>query len=172
MSLLVVYIIRIYHFLALEARVIGITAEQSKVRMSGTTIGRTSVTNPGKKPTSCSLAPLRIVSQNQDSLRTNVGLSASYTWKGAKVQLRPSLRATWQHEYFYSALPISAEFASGAGSVFTVYGPAEGHDSAVIDAGLDVQWTPTIGTYFGYNGAVGRSNYDSNSVICSVHWDF
>jgi outer membrane autotransporter protein len=118
-----------------------------------------------------SLAPLRIVSQNQDSLRTNVGLSASYTWKAGKVQLSPNLRASWQHEYFYSALPISAEFASGAGSVFTVYGPAEGHDSAVIDAGLDVQWTPTIGTYFGYNGQVGRSNYDSHAVICSVHID-
>src|SRR5271165_164953 len=118
-----------------------------------------------------SLAPLRIVSQNQDSLRTNLGLSASYTSKAGKVQLRPSLRASWQHEYFYSALPISAGFASGAGSVFTVYGPAEGHDSAVIDAGLDVQWTQTIGTYFGYNGQVGRSNYDSHAVICSVHID-
>ncbi len=119
-----------------------------------------------------SLAPLRIESQSQDSLRTNVGVSASYTWKAGKVQLRPSLRASWQHEYFYSALPIDAQFVSGAGSVFTVNGPAEGHDSALIDAGLDVQWTPTIGTYFGYNGQVGRSNYDSNSVICSVHFDF
>ena len=119
-----------------------------------------------------SLAPLRIESQSQDSLRTNVGLSASYTWKAGKVQLRPSLRASWQHEYFYSALPIDAQFASGAGSVFTVNGPAEGHDSALIDAGLDVQWTPMIGTYFGYNGQVGRSNYDSHAVICSVHVDF
>jgi outer membrane autotransporter protein len=101
-----------------------------------------------------------------------VGVSASYTWKAGKVQLRPSLRASWQHEYFYSALPINAQFVSGAGGVFTVNGPAEGHDSALIDAGLDVQWTPTIGTYFGYSGLVGRSNYDSNSVICSVHWDF
>jgi outer membrane autotransporter protein len=119
-----------------------------------------------------SLAPLRIESQSQDSLRTSVGVSASYTWKAGKVQLRPSLRASWQHEYFYSALPINAQFVSGAGGVFTVNGPAEGHDSALIDAGLDVQWTPTIGTYFGYSGLVGRSNYDSNSVICSVHWDF
>ena len=119
-----------------------------------------------------SLAPLRIVSQHQDSLRTNVGLSASYTWKPGKVQLRPSLRVSWQHEYFYSALPIAAGFASGAGGVFTVNGPVEGHDSALIDAGVDVQWTPTIGTYFGYNGNVGRSNYNSQSVICSVHWDF
>jgi outer membrane autotransporter protein len=119
-----------------------------------------------------SLAPLRIVSQNQDSMRTNLGLSASYTWKAGKVQLRPILRASWQHEYLYSALPIEAQFASGAGSVFTVHGPAEGHDSALIDAGFDVQWTPAMGTYFGYNGSVGRDNYDSNSVICSVHVDF
>jgi outer membrane autotransporter protein len=119
-----------------------------------------------------SLAPLRIVSQNQDSMRTSLGLSASYTWKAGKVQLRPILRASWQHEYLYSALPIEAQFASGAGSVFTVHGPAEGHDSALIDAGFDVQWTPAMGTYFGYNGSVGRDNYDSNSVICSVHVDF
>jgi YVTN family beta-propeller protein/autotransporter-associated beta strand protein len=119
-----------------------------------------------------SLTPLRIVSQSEDSLRTNLGLSASYTWKIGRVQLKPSVRASWQHEYAYSALPINARFGSGAGSAFTVYGPAEGHDSAVIDAGIDVLWTPTIGTYFGYNGEVGRSNYDSNSVICSVHVDF
>ena len=89
-----------------------------------------------------SLAPLRIVSQSQASLRTNVGLGASYTWKFGQVQLKPSLRASWQHEYLYGALPIDAQFASGAGDVFTVHGPAEGHDSALIDAGVNVQWTP------------------------------
>jgi uncharacterized protein with beta-barrel porin domain len=51
-------------------------------------------------------------------------------------------------------------------------GPAEGHNSVLIDAGIDLQWTPTIGTYFGYNGQVDRSNYASNSVICSVQVDF
>jgi outer membrane autotransporter protein len=119
-----------------------------------------------------SLAPLGIVSQNQDSLRTNVGLSASYIAKAGKVQLRPSVRASWQHEYSYSALPIEAQFASGAGGIFTVNGPAEGHDSALINTGVDVQWTPALGTYFGYIGNLGRNNYASNAFICSVHWDF
>jgi outer membrane autotransporter protein len=119
-----------------------------------------------------SLAPLRIQSQSQDSLRTNLGLSASYTWQAGRVRVRPSVRASWQHEYLYSALPIDAQFASGAGSIFTVQGPALGHDSAVVDAGLDVQWTPTIGTYIGYNGQVGRSNYDSHAVMCNVHLEF
>jgi outer membrane autotransporter protein len=119
-----------------------------------------------------SLAPLKIESKSQDSLRTNLGLSASYAWKTGSVLVTPNVRASWQHEYLYGALPIDAQFASGAGSVFTVHGPALGQDSAVIDAGLDVQWTPTIGTYFGYNGQVGRSNYDSHAVICSVHMAF
>jgi outer membrane autotransporter protein len=119
-----------------------------------------------------SLAPLKIESKSQDSLRTNLGLSASYAWKTGSVLVTPNVRASWQHEYLYGALPIDAQFASGAGSVFTVHGPALGQDSAVIDAGLDVQWTPTIGTYFGYNGQVGRSNYDSHAVICSVHVAF
>jgi outer membrane autotransporter protein len=119
-----------------------------------------------------SLAPLNIVSQNQDSLRTNVGLSASYTCKAGKVRLRPSLQASWQHEFSYSALPVEAQFASGAGGNFTVNGPHEGHESALINAGIDVQWTPTLGTYFGYIGNVGRSNYDLNSFVCSVRWDF
>jgi hypothetical protein len=35
-----------------------------------------------------------------------------------------------------------------------------------------VQWTSTIGTYFGYNGEVGRSHYDSHAVICSVQIAF
>jgi outer membrane autotransporter protein len=86
-----------------------------------------------------SLAPLRIESKSQGSLRTNLGLSASYTFKISKVQITPSLRASWEHEYLYSALPIDAQFASGAGSVFTVNGSAVGHDSALIDAGLNVQ---------------------------------
>jgi outer membrane autotransporter protein len=119
-----------------------------------------------------SLAPLRIVSKSADSLRTNLGMSASYAWTTGKVVVTPSVRASWQHEYLYSALPISAQFASGAGSVFTVFGPAEGHDSASVNVGVNVQWTPTIGTYFGYNGQLGRSRYDSQGGVCGVHWEF
>jgi outer membrane autotransporter protein len=119
-----------------------------------------------------SLAPLQINSQSANSLRTNLGVSASYTAKLGNVQVAPSLRASWQHEYLYSSLPITAQFAGGAGNAFTVVGPAEGHDSALINAGINVQWTPAIGTYFGYNGQVGRSRYDSQGGVCSVHFDF
>ena len=69
-------------------------------------------------------------------------------------------------------LMVLAQFASGAGNAFTVTAPAEGHDSALINAEIDVQWTPTIGTYLGYNDQMGRSRYDSQGGVCSVHVDF
>jgi outer membrane autotransporter protein len=118
-----------------------------------------------------SLAPLRIQSKSQDSLRSNLGLSATYTTKIGKVMVSPSVRASWQHEYSYSALPVTAQFEGGVGE-FTVYGPSEGQDSALVNAGVNIQWTPSIGTYFGYNGQLGRSNENSQGGTCSVHWDF
>ena len=42
----------------------------------------------------------------------------------------------------------------------------------MIDAGVEVQWTPTIGSYLGYNGQLGRSNYNSHAVIGSVRFAF
>lgn len=51
-------------------------------------------------------------------------------------------------QYLHSALPITAQFAGGAGNAFT--GRTNGgHDSALITAGINVQWTATIGMYFG-----------------------
>ena len=67
-----------------------------------------------------SIVPLQIVSKGESSLRTNLGVSFSYALKAGTAMLTPILQAAWQHEYSYGALPVKAEFASGAGSVFTV----------------------------------------------------
>jgi hypothetical protein len=37
-----------------------------------------------------------------------------------------------------------------------VLGRPEGHDSAIITAGVSVQWTPTLETYVNYDGQLGR----------------
>jgi outer membrane autotransporter protein len=48
----------------------------------------------------------------------------------------------------------------------------KGHDSAVVDAGVTVQWTPTLSTYINYDGQLGRGNYDSNAVTGGVRISF
>jgi len=119
-----------------------------------------------------SLAPLDIHAQSAESLRTDIGLRAYYIWQIGKVVVEPSLRAAWEHEYKYSDLPITAGFAGIPGPSATFFGPSEGHDSAIVSAGVSVQWTPTIEAYVNYDGQLGRDRYDSNAVTGGVRISF
>ena len=82
-----------------------------------------------------------------ESLRSDVGFRAFYQWQIGKIVVEPSLKAAWEHEYKYSALPITVGFAGIPGPSATFFGPSEGHDSAVVSAGVSVQLTPAISTY-------------------------
>ena len=59
-----------------------------------------------------SLAPLRIHSDSEESLRSDLGFRASYQWQLGKIVLAPYLTAAWEHEFKYSALPITAGLAA------------------------------------------------------------
>jgi outer membrane autotransporter protein len=119
-----------------------------------------------------SLAPLAIHEGSAESLRSDVGLRAFYQWQIGQMVIEPSVKATWEHEYKYSALPITAGFAQIPGPSATFFGPNEGHDSAVISAGVNVQLTPAISTYVNYDGQLGRDHYDSNAVTGGVRFKF
>jgi fibronectin-binding autotransporter adhesin len=119
-----------------------------------------------------SLAPANIHSGSAESLRSDAGFRMFYPWQIGKILIEPSLKAAWEHEYKYSALPITAGFAEVPGPSATFFGPSEGHDSAIVSAGVSVQWTPTIATYLDYDGQLGRGNYDSNAVTGGVRISF
>ena len=117
-----------------------------------------------------SLAPLDIHSGSNESLRSDLGLRAFYQWQIGKILLRPSVKAAWEHEYKYSAFPITAGFTGLPETTQTFYGPIQGQNSAVVSAGASAQWTPAISVYVNYDGQLGRSHYDSNAVTggCSI----
>jgi fibronectin-binding autotransporter adhesin len=119
-----------------------------------------------------SLAPMQIQSGSANSLRSDVGFRLFDQWMLGKVIIEPSLKAAWEHEYLYSALPITAGFANIPGPTATFTGPAEGHDSAIVSAGVSVIWTPTLTTYLNYDGQLGRGNYSSNAVTGGVRISF
>jgi outer membrane autotransporter protein len=97
---------------------------------------------------------------------------ASYGWHVDSVLLIPSVTAAWEHEYLYSALPITVSSIQFPGAAATLVGPNEGHDSAIINAGIGTQWTPRISTYVGYQGQLGRDHYNSNAVTGNVSFSF
>ena len=72
-----------------------------------------------------SLAPMQIESGSANSLRSDVGFRLFYQWQIGKVLILPSLKAAWEHEYMYSALPITAGFIGVPGSSATFFGPTK-----------------------------------------------
>ena len=111
-----------------------------------------------------SVAPLKVGSDSEDSLRTDLGFRSWYDFHTGQVLIRPFVRAAWEHEYLYSALPISASLVDIPGSPVTISGPSLGHDSALVSAGVSVQWTRSFSTYVSYDGQLGRDRYNSNGV--------
>jgi outer membrane autotransporter protein len=119
-----------------------------------------------------SLAPLKFGDQSVDSIRSALGIKASYDWKIGGVLIRPELRVSWQHEYGDSTYSIVASFANGAGNSFSVSGPPIGRDSLLVGAGAAVLWNDHISTYIYYDGELARTNYDSQSVSAGFRITF
>jgi outer membrane autotransporter protein len=119
-----------------------------------------------------SLAPLSIHSDSEESLRTDIGFRVLYQCRAGSVLLEPFLKATWQHEFKYSALPLTAGLVDIPGPFATFSGPVEGHDSAIVSAGISAQWIASVSTYISYNGQLGRDRYDANAVVGGVRFSF
>lgn len=118
-----------------------------------------------------SLQPLRFGSQSQESLRSRIGLRAAYTALVGAARVTPSLSMQWQHEFLYSQLGITSQFANGAGNPFTAYGPRIGRDSALVTAGMNVAWD-RYAVYLAYQAELFRTNYQSHTVFAGfrVSW--
>jgi len=121
---------------------------------------------------SASLLPLNIHEDSEESWKTDLGIQAYYTWHVGHISVIPSLWAAWEHEYKTSKLPVTFSSVNFPGTSATVFGPDLGHDSAIINAGVGVQWTPRISTYVGYRGELGRTNYESNAVTGTISFSF
>ncbi|TDU71312.1 outer membrane autotransporter protein [Prosthecobacter fusiformis] len=119
-----------------------------------------------------SLTPLSYRDQEQESLRTNLGAKISYVIPAGRVRITPQARVTWQHEFMDATQSIDSSFASGPGPVFTVDGPEMGRDSALVTAGVTVQFNPSVAAYAFYTGQLGRTNYDSHNVTVGVRISF
>ncbi|WP_397382642.1 autotransporter domain-containing protein [Prosthecobacter sp.] len=111
-----------------------------------------------------SLQPLAFPSQNQNSLRSRIGLQAAYTTHVGETRITPYLGLHWQHEFLDNELAMVSRFANGAGNPFTVHGPRIGRDSAVATAGINVGWS-RYSVYAAYQAEMFRTNYDSHTMI-------
>lgn len=116
-----------------------------------------------------SLLPLDIHEDSEESWRTDLGGQASYMWRvGKNITILPTVQALWEHEYKISSLPITANAIAFPRLSVTFFGPHEGHDHLTLNAGVGTQWTDRISTFVGYQGQLGRDNYQANGVTGTV----
>ena len=103
-----------------------------------------------------SFVPLNIRGDSQDSLRTDLGGQAYYKFYLGKTLVIPTVKLAWEHEFFYSTLPITASAPALGGATATFNGPFEGHDSLVINAGVSLQINPRLWITLGYDGQLAE----------------
>ncbi len=115
-----------------------------------------------------SLTPLSYPTQDQDSLRSELGLTLAYAADINGIKVTPQVRIAWQHEFMDSTQSMDSRFIGGSGPTFTVSGPYMDRDRAVISAGISAEITPSVTIYGFYDGQLGSSNYNSNQVSASV----
>jgi outer membrane autotransporter protein len=118
-----------------------------------------------------SLQPLHIESQTESSLRSRIGVRVAYTAEVGAARVTPSISAQWQHEFLDNELALDSRFANGAGDAFSVHGPKVGSDSALVTAALNVSWS-RYSTYVAYQADLGRTNYESQTVLVGLRVSF
>jgi uncharacterized protein YhjY with autotransporter beta-barrel domain len=120
------------------------------------------------------MADLAVNQQDVDSLRSRLGGEVRYNWSwyGGKVVATPHLSASWQHEYLDNSSGITSQFnGAGLGS-FTVNTSRPERDSALIDAGLDTQWSDAFNLFVDYTTQAGQSDFFAQSVEGGVKVSF
>ena len=122
-----------------------------------------------------SILALHYPDQDEDSLRSTLGVRWSMDWKlGGRLILRTESRAVWKHEFDDTAYGITSRFALAAlgSSNLTVFGPDTGRDSALISGGFSLLWNERVSTYAHADSEYGRKNYENTALSAGVRITF
>ena len=117
-------------------------------------------------------APLAVSGRTEESLRSAVGVHATFDARMGRATLRPEVRAVWQHEAGAATYSINSTFATLGGNPFTVSGPTIGRDSMVLSGGFSILWNDRFATTAFYDGELFRTNYRSHNVSVGFRYSF
>ncbi len=121
-----------------------------------------------------SSSPLRIDSQSEQALHTQLGVQLRYRYliPDSWTFIVPEAHLAWRHDFLDNRIALDSQFTSGAGGSFTVTGPEMGRESVIIGLGCSVQWKPELNTYVNFTMQRGRDGYDSRFVNLGLRYSF
>ena len=101
---------------------------------------------------------------------STLGLRAASTMHWGSAMVTPHASAAWQHA-FDDVTPDAALVFSSTGIGFTVFGVPLAEDTALIEAGLDLNLSPTATLGASYSGQFG-DGVEDNAVKGRFTWLF
>ena len=109
--------------------------------------------------------------QNQQSLRSSIGVRSLHPFQVGGTHAVFEARAAWSHE-FSTTRNVSARLAGDpASSVFNISGPSQQRDSAVVGVGLAAQASRDLRFYADLSGEFnGRGRAGTLSVGLRYQW--
>ncbi|HEX4046777.1 MAG TPA: autotransporter outer membrane beta-barrel domain-containing protein, partial [Elusimicrobiota bacterium] len=114
---------------------------------------------------------LAMAAQTAESLRSTLGVKVSRQYKPAWCDLTPYASLGWQHEFADQSRALAAQLASGGGATFTVQTADVARESALLGAGVNMDWTPGFSTRLSYQSTMSF-DFDANTFSGSMRWRF
>jgi outer membrane autotransporter protein len=115
---------------------------------------------------------LTVQRQEDDSLRSQLGVEARYVTFVGDVALVPHASVAWQHEFLANDRSITSSFTGAGAGSFTVQTEDTGNDSAFIDVGLDTTLNRSLTLFVDYQTEAGASNFFAQSVLAGACYGF
>jgi len=116
------------------------------------------------------VASLRGAGEDEDVGYSTLGLRAATTWHLSDLVVTPHVSAAWQHA-FGDLTSDAALVLSSMGTGFVVAGVPLAQNSALIDAGFDLNLRPAVTLGFSYSGQFAN-NLQDNAVNGRFTWLF
>ena len=114
---------------------------------------------------------LTVSPQTAQSLQSSVGLRFGADWTDGPLVIRPYMSGSWRHEFIDQSRPITARFATGVGSPFSVSSGRYARDGTAAGFGVavdvDRSTTASIDTESEF-----RSHYHATTLDATVRFRF
>jgi outer membrane autotransporter protein len=118
-----------------------------------------------------SAAPLSFPNQAQVAILSKLGVQASRNWDLGGFSLGPNLSAAWEHVYEGNLDNLNAGFVNST-TLFSTESPALGTDAALLVAGLNAQFANGLSAQAQYQGNVGMTGFNSQSLSGGLNLGF
>ena len=117
-------------------------------------------------------ANLSVNDDQSDSLRSRLGGRFSFNMTEGGINITPHLDASWQHEFLDQSRGVTSQFDNFSSGAFSVRTNSPSRDSALVDAGVNIDVSKTMTVFADYMVQAGQDNYFGQSVQGGVKIGF